>query len=80
MRTKILTIAFATILPVTIAMAQGNTTDVEQYIITNVINVDGTLQSNALSQPSRRDVAGAVILDLEHTDTVGTDSVKLEKE
>jgi len=46
------------------------TTEVTGFII-NTINPSGVIQASNLAQPKRRDVAGAVLLDLEPASAVG---------
>ncbi len=79
MKRKILTIAFAVLIPVMTAQAEGNTNEVQRLLNTQ-IGSPVFPQSNTLPQPSRRDVAGAVILNSEHENTVEINSVELEKE
>ena len=62
MKKKILTIAFAVLIPVMTAQAEGNAnTTILQ--LNSMVDTAVFEQPN-LSQPSRRDVAGAVLLDM----------------
>lgn len=78
MKNLICIIAIA-VLPMT-AIAKGNTNEVPQFINAQVGQTVFTSESNTLSQPSRRDVAGAVLIDNELTRTVDENGAELEKE
>ena len=79
---KIITIFAFTVISFT-ANADGNTDEVNQFINTHTgVNVLRTSESTTHPQPSRRDAAGAVLLDIEpiiNNDNINND-VKLKME
>ena len=82
MKRKIISIAFAVLVPTMTAQAyQDGTQEVRGFIINNVVNpTPAQIQLQQIAQPQRRETAGAVQLGIEPMEPVADDSTELNTE